>query len=1126
MMRISGAKSVVAMAALIATMPVASPLYADGLRDGFATPPESARPRVWWHWMNGNISTDGIEKDLDWMKRVGIGGVQNFDANLSTPQIVDKRLVYMTEEWKLAFRHAVSIAARNGMEFAIAASPGWSVTGGPWVKPEDGMKKIVWSETVVPGGKRFTGKLNAIPTNIGSFQDLARRNRRGERIAQDERPPSASGAIGVFAVPVTAAPLPQPIVRSALGPVADAQHLTDHDLETVVTIDNGLATGAFPSVIHLDYPQVVTVRSARLFLHNAKARFRNPIYEPQLHALVDGDWRTLAKIPLSTAPTTVSFPATSARRFRVVFTPNPEPPLPGLGDGVPGAENRGRLPAPPPATFAIADLRLSGEMRLNRAEEKANFAIGRAFYPIWDNSKAPGIARSDIVDLTDRMRADGTIDWTPPAGRDWRVLRMGWSLTGEENHPASPEATGLEVDKFDEDAVRRYIETYFAMYRDAVGADLFGKRGISAVLTDSIEVGASNWTPDMLGEFKARRGYDARPWLPALLGHVIDTPDATERFLYDYRQTLADLMADAHYGTVAKVAHENDLKVYGEALENGRPILGDDMAMRARADVPMAAMWMFNPGELPRPALVGDIKGAASVAKIYGQNVVAAESLTAVLAPWGHAPADLKYVMDFEFALGVNRPVIHTSAHQPSDDKVPGLSLGSVGQYFNRHDTWADMAKPWVDYMARSSFLLQQGHGHADIAYFYGEETPIAQQFETEVPDHLPVRFGYDFVNAAVLADRLTVEAGDLVVKAPGAGRYRALFLGGTSQRMTLSTLRRIADLAEAGALVIGERPSGSPNLSDDNSAFQALADRLWRGGAETRVGKGRVVRGTDPDMALLAAGVPADFDYAKPQPDSRLLFAHRRLADGDIYFVSNRQSRAERIEARFAVTGKRPELWNAVTGSVTPLSYRIDGQQTVVPLDLGSQEAAFVVFREPTRVRASTVKAPPLRMLATLDLPWQVSFQTGRGAPEAVEMATLSPLQTHAEQGIRYFSGTATYRSSFSLPRGHKAGAPLSIDLGKVGDVAEVIVNGRSAGIVWLSPYRIDIGHLVRTGDNSIEIKVANLWTNRLIGDKQPGAKPVAFVAAPTYFPDAPLRPSGLIGPVTLIAPENGAAR
>ncbi|MEC7933566.1 MAG: glycosyl hydrolase, partial [Pseudomonadota bacterium] len=428
-------------------------------------------------------------------------------------------------------------------------------------------------------------------------------------------------------------------------------------------------------------------------------------------------------------------------------------------------------------------------------------------------------------------------------------------------------------------------------------------------LTDSIEVGASNWTPRMVEEFKARRGYDPVPYLPTLTGAVVGSAARSDAFLHDYRQTLADLLADAHYGTIAKVAHENGLILYGEALENARPVLGDDLAMRAHADVPMGAMWTFNRGTAPRPTLIGDMKGAASVAHIYGQNIVSAESMTSAFAPWAFAPADLKRVIDLEFASGVNRPIVHTSVHQPVDDKQPGLSLMIFGQYFNRHESWAEMTKPWVDYMARTGFLLQQGRDHADVAYFYGEDQPITSLFEHGVPADLPTRYAYDFVNADIVANRMRVEKGELVA---GEARYKALYLGGSSRVMTLGTLQRIAALVERGATVIGMAPERSPALQDDPAAFQALVRRLWGGAPH---GKGRVIASQQVEAALAQTGTGPDFRISAGASDADYRFVHRKLADGDLYFVNNRNTDSGPIEARFRVTGKRPEIWRAMDG-------------------------------------------------------------------------------------------------------------------------------------------------------------------------------------------------------------------
>lgn len=1105
--------AVLSASTALAAAPVTAP---DSFKDGFVSPPNAARPRVWWHWMNGNITQDGIAKDLDWMKAVGIGGLQNFDANLGTPQVVKERLSYMTPAWRDAFRFAAKRADENGLELAIAASPGWSETGGPWVTPADGMKKLVWSEVFVDGGKPFAGRL-PVPSNVtGPFQSI----RAVDELAaigggEAAEPPKYFADALVLALPATfaSAALPVPEVRLPGKPVAKGDVLVDDDLETGIEIPVGTAKA--PGMLPVALPKAVTVRSVSVFIPHAVPPFGNASFEPVLEAQVAGEWQVVARVPARTVSTTVSFAPVTAREFRLVLGPNPARPRPGLGDGAPGAVPINIFGNPPP-TATVAELRLRAEPVVDRFESKAGFAIEGDYYAVAARGPADetGVAPESVLDLTSRLRSDGTLDWTPPAGR-WRVLRFGYSLTGKTNHPASPEATGLEVDKLDGAAVRRYLEHYLQGYRDTVGGD-FPQHGLRALLTDSIEVGAANWTPRMVAQFKILRGYDPTPWLPALAGVIVGSRKQSDAFLYDFRRTLADLMAREHYATVAAVAHENGLKVYGEALEDQRPVLGDDLAMRSHADVPMAAMWSYG-ADGARPTLLGDIKGAASVAHVYGQNLVAAESLTSANSPWAFAPADLRPMIDLEFAWGVNRPVIHTSVHQPLDELQPGLTLAIFGQYFNRHETWAPMAKPWVDYLSRTSYLLQQGRYFADVAYFHGEEAPLTALYGFGVLPDTPKRYGWDFVNAEMLASQLEVREGALVAKS-GAS-YRALYLGGSSSWMTLNTLKRIAALVDGGLTLIGEAPTQSPALGDDPQEFASIVARLWPAKGEVRhVGRGRVHASRELEASLARAGVAPDFALAGTQPDSEVLFVHRRLPEGDAYFVNNRQARKENVEARFRVTGLRPEIWHADTGRAEPVAYRVEGEHTVVPLDMAPQDSFFVVFREPTSTTSASVAKRTASVVAELKAPWEVSFQPGRGAPAAATFNALRSLEQHADAGIRYFSGTATYRTAFTAPKGLHSGGTVLLDLGKVGDVAEVLVNGKPVGTVWKAPYQLDIAGTLKKGTNQLEVRVANLWVNRLIGDAQPGATKVAAAIAPTYLPNAPLRASGLIGPVKLI--------
>lgn len=1108
----------------LSTAVVAVPVLGEGapaLEQQFRDPPASARPRVWWHWMNGNVTQDGVAKDLAWMKRVGIGGAQAFDANYQTPQIVEKRLIYMTPEWKAAFRFAAAEAERLGLELAMASSPGFSETGGPWVAPPDGLKKLVWSQTDVVGGKPLSGPLALPPSVTGPFQDIPADASGGSMLGGDVQVPLAAPLyrdVALLAVPLDQSPAVLPRVSDGNGNPLDAAALFDDRLDSGVELAR--PKGAAPTLV-LTYPVPITARSLGFFGSGVKGGLSGGL-TPQLEAWIGGNWQLVATIPVGAVPSTIGFAPVTASQFRLVFNRAKGGGMMGFAMPVQGLDMAalgGKLKVPMgEAPLKVTDLRLSAEARIDRFEVKAGFALTQDYFALSQGlPEASGADPARVIDLTARLRADGSLDWTPPQGR-WRLLRLGWSLTGTTNHPATPEATGLEVDKFDGPAVRRYMEHYIGTYRDAVGPDLIGAHGLRALVNDSIEIGAANWTPRLIEQFRRLRGYDPTPWLPALTGTLIGSRADSDRFLFDFRRTLADLMASEHYGTLTQVAHENGLKVYSEALEDHRPSLGDDLAMRSHADVPMAAMWTYQRLQGVKPTYLADMKGAASVAHVYGQNLVAAESLTSLLAPWAYGPADLKRMIDLEFANGVNRPVIHTSVHVPVDDKAPGLSLFFFGQFFNRAESWAELARPWVDYIARNSLMLQQGRNQADLAYFYGEEGPLTALYGDKPVADAPRTHAYDFVNADVVLSALSVDGDELVTS--GGARYRALYLGGASARMSLPVLRRLAELVEEGATVIGPRPVANPGLAGDRAEYAALLARLWPGGEQVAVGKGRVLVASDAETGLARIGVAPDFRFTGGQGDSEILFVHRRLGDGDSYFLTNRKDRPEQVEAHFRVTGKAPDLWHAETGTVEPASYRIENGETVVPLTLSPDEAVHVVFRRPASAASRMLATPPPVMLERIEGPWHVRFQPGRGAPAEATMPGLTPLDQSSDAAIRHFSGIATYNIDFAAPRGWRRGQRLLLDLGEAREVAEVRVNGAPAGYAWHAPYRVDVSAQTRPGRNHLEVRVANLWVNRLIGDAvaAKGEAKVAWTALPTYRGDAPLRRSGLIGPVTLM--------
>ena len=1100
---------------------------ADPLKASFEDPPAGARPRVWWHWMNGNISKEGIQLDEEWMKRAGIAGFQSFDAALSTPQVVKTRLVYMTPEWKDAFKFATTTGESLGMEMAIAGSPGWSETGGPWVPASEGMKKYVWSETEVEGGKPFTGTLKHPPQVTGAFQNLGIRDSSSAEQGSALGPafyadgPVVAYRRGAGDIPVESL---NPKVTSS-GGTPDLTMLSDGDLEKTTKLPIPKAAGD-SAWIQWEFAEPQTLRSITIAVPElgqfaAIAGVSEP--EKSVEASDDGqNFREIAKLASGGAPEhTIAFAPVKAKYFRVSFKRTPPPPIPSWAVGIDFAAAGIKLP-PPPTDYEIAELVLHTGARVNRFEEKAAFTPMPDLYQFATPAYEPSavVAKADVIDLTGKMRPDGSLDWTPPPG-NWVVLRFGYSLLGITNHPATKEATGLEVDKLNATYVKHYMDGYLDSYKNAVGPELMGKKGIRYIITDSWEAGSQNWTDHMMEEFKQRRGYDATPWLPVLTGQVVEGSEASDRFLWDFRKTIADLIADEHYGQVQASIKERGMGHYGESHEGGRAFVADGMEVKKLDDIPMSAMWTQSPGvNKEQFGYNADDRESASVAHIYGQNLVAAESMTAAASPWAWSPSTLKPTADQELLNGINRFVIHESAHQPlvGPHTAPGLTLGPFGQWFNRNETWAEEAKPWIDYIARSSYLLQQGHFAADLVYFYGEDSNLTAIFADKSPE-IPAGYGFDYINADAVIHELSVADGYIVTKSGMS--YKVLGLDAYSRHMSLPVLRAIHKLVEEGATVAGAKPVDDPSLADNAAEFRKLNDELFGDGSGVHsVGKGKVYAGQSLTDVFAAMNLKPDFDYSKPESDSRLLFVHRKLTDGDLYFVDNRGDHDASVDATFRVEGKTPELWHPETALTERVSYKIADGETTIPLHLEPWGTVFVVFRHPANELSVTVPKTVETELATVDGSWKVTFQPDLGAPSAVTLDKLISWSDSSDAGVKYYSGTGTYTKSIQVAADWlKSGTHVWLDLGDVKNLAEVTVNGKELGEVWHAPYRVDVTSALKPGANDVTIKVQNAWVNRLIGDQQPGATKYTMADVKPYKATSPLLPSGLIGPVRLVA-------
>ncbi|MGA8939103.1 MAG: glycosyl hydrolase [Acidobacteriaceae bacterium] len=1082
------------------------------LRAGFEDPPNAARPRVWWHWMNGNITQEGADFDLAWMKRVGVGGIDIISGSLPEPSVVKSPVLFMDDQWKDIFRREVASARAYGMEVSIDGAPGWSETGGPWVTSEHAMKKYVWSETQVIGGKPYRGILPKPPSVTGPFQNIPA-HWDGFHPIELTHDVYADSAVVAFPTPRAELERSFPGVYSSSATDLNLAGLDDGSLKAPLVLP--VVTGGGGTWIQTDFGRDVSISTFTLGLgapanvtlmvsedgHSFHQAFRVPP-DPNEHPAPEQ---------------TYSFAAIHARFFRIVFTvPTKAPLLPGL----PKIMLRFFRPQ---KQFSVWRVSFPGAMRVNRFEEKAGFAPTINFPSTQspECGQASIVSKTSVIDLTENLRPNGTLDWTPPPGH-WTILRIGYSLTGQTNGPAEAKSTGLEVDKLDASLVRQYMEQYLKMYSSATGGKL-GNAGVQYLLTDSWEAGVQNWTATMLAQFKLRRGYDATPYLPVLAGWVVGSPDVSDRFLWDFRRTLEEMLADNHYGTIAQVLHEHHIGYYTEAESDTNRAIGDGMAIKARADIPTGEFWYrpfaAGPGQ---PTLKADLEESASVAHVYGKPFAASESLTVAAGddPWAFSPAMLKPVADEIFAHGINRILYHESHLQPLVDAKPGLTLSIFGQYFNRNNTYAEQVKPWIDYLTRSSYLLQQGRFVADVAYFYGQEQNLTEMFTGRFNTDVPEGYHYDYIGPEALLTLISVRNGKFVTQS--GMQYRVLYVPSSVDRLTLSAMYKLRDLVAAGGTLVAKKPVGSLGLPNDDVQVEAIADKMWGADTSNRqghsFGKGRVYGTSDLGKVLASERIQPDVEFTDSQKDSNVMTLHRQTESGDIYFITNQLDRPEQLNMTFRVTGEAPELWRAEDGRQEPVSYTTVSGGIHTFLHLNPYEAVFVVFRK-SSMPSRSLPVPHERVLASISAPWTVSFQAGRGAPATAIFKQLTPWNESLDPGIKYFSGQATYTRDFEMPfvsfqRDHR----IVLDLGEVHELAQVSVNGKEQGIVWHAPYRLDITDALKPGTNQLSIAVTNLWPNRLIGDKQPGSRHYAWAPQSMYSAGSKLMRSGLIGPITIL--------
>ncbi|NLP09771.1 glycosyl hydrolase [bacterium] len=728
-----------------------------------------------------------------------------------------------------------------------------------------------------------------------------------------------------------------------------------------------------------------------------------------------------------------------------------------------------------------------------------------------------------IVDLTSRLSADGQLDWQVPQGR-WTILRFGATSTGANTRPAPRPGFGLECDKFSRSAFDVHWNAYMGLLLQEIGPRPQPRTtGWTMLHIDSWEMGSQNWTNGFRSEFHRRRGYDPLPYFPVVTGRIVGTTELSERFLWDLRQTAQELLLENHAGYLKELAHKNGFSLSIEPYDMNPTA---DLSLGAIADVPMCEFWARGYGFNTDYSCFE----ATSIAHTNGRAIVAAEAFTSDHnEAWKLHPGVMKAQADWAFCIGINRLAFHRYAHQPWLDRAPGMTMGPYGVHWERTQTWWPLISGFHTYLARCQYMLQQGVAVADICLLTPEAAPYVFR-PMALPQHggLPDRPGYNFDGCAadILLNHSRIKEGCLQLD--GGASYRLLVLPQTTT-MTPRLLHKIRTLIYDGAVVFGHPPKRSPSLTGYPECDQQvlrLVKELWGSEAtsgERRLGKGRLIWSplpageTYPDLPTLASlfdqmNWPPDFST-----DAAFRYTHRRLTGSEFYFLANSEDRTTKAVCRFRLTGLRPGLWNPLTGTTNEaVAFSEKNGCTEIEVALEPHGSIFIVFSKnaPRPLSASFLEPQIVQPIAG---PWQVTFDARLGGPKhPIVFDVLQDWSTHEDQAIRYYSGMATYSIRFDLPA-MKRGR-LWLDLGQVREMAAVRLNGHELGAVWKKPYRIEISAVVQAIDNELEIQVANLWPNRLIGDAAlPAEKQIAWSTYKPFAADTPLLPSGLLGPVTL---------
>ncbi len=1112
----------------------------DRLAQGFQNPPKQAQISAYWVWMNGHLNREHVEQELKAFHDAGIRGVCIFDmgARGDTSAMPPAGPPFMSEESVADIAHAVRVAGKLGIDVQLSVASSWDM-GGSWVEPRHASMGLFTAETTVSG-----------PAQVDELLPEPTLPAKAPRDADGK--PLFSKTVAVLALPID---------KRAPG----HDFVFRLDPPGLRTLDRAVLHNALSEDAEKYGPSHLFVKDFSIAVSTTEPT------DEAFREVLNGTLEPNAK------PQRFDLPAVEARFVRLRLLNGHNPKFDRLQFGeleLIDAEGINVVAS------HVADRSRDGAELLSCTSAlgqigswtAGNIHDGAKSRPdgCWASPGLPPVLIEDltsVVDLTDSVDDEGRLQWDAPQG-NWIIRHYLCGNTGERLKVPSPNSNGLATDHFSREATREFLRHEVGCLQSQLG-DL-SKTALKQLYLASYEVRGAIWTPDMLDQFRHYRGYDMKPYLPALAGSIVVNDEVTKRFLYDYRKTLGELLVDAYYREAVNVAHEAGLGIESEAGGPGPPIHQvpvDALSAQGAIDEIRGEFWPH------RPAAdnLWVVKETACAGHIYGKRRIHMEAFTS-MHHWQDGPFDLKPSADRAFCEGMNHVVWHTAAHLPPEVGKPGC-VYYAGTHLNANVVWWPKARAFTDYLARCSYLLQQGNFVGDVCYYYGD-----QGYNFVPPKHIDPSLGpgydYDVTNREVILTRMSVQNGRITL--PDGTSYALLVLPERPD-IDLDVLQKIDEFVRAGATVVGPKPMRATGLNDyrqRDRLVRTLADRIWgpcdgKNVFEHQYGRGRVVCGQSLRDVLTKQGTGPDFTFAAAE-EVAVDFIHRRTRDADIYFVSNPRDSWQRGTATFRVRERAPERWCPATGRIThEYAYKKTARGIAVPLELEPLGSTFVVFR------AGNVTAPPLQLQApetartiasakirswdgqrasltifepgryqlqsteqregsteTVTMPkpmevagpWTVHFAKGAGAPDSIRLDELTSWTDHDNPGVQHFSGIAKYETTLELPADWlKDGRRVYLDLGSLWAVGEVWLNGKPLGVVWKPPYVLDVTSASHPGKNGLMVEVANTWSNRLVGDSTlPEEERLTQTNVlhnnGKLWKGVPLQPSGLFGPVRLL--------